>query len=310
MGLLHDFDGLLSCGLGEFFKAGGAQLMSPGFEYLNNLRAAFDLVDAIVANHGGELVKEVRHGLGIARLISHHHLLGGQTRLGGLALDSVGGKSERGTDKANERCVGVFGLLREATQNLPDEGKLVIKIDVIGIAELGNILLGEDLRGNHRSSSLDDVEVNPQRRQRRQNVGEHDNAIHSIRPMALQTQLDGKVGSFRSLAEGVLVGVFPEGGHVPACLPHQPDGGALDLLAAGGTDQDVAISWIGRLGGGGGRGGLTGDGRHVQSGRVCRQLLRHAERSRRRREGIRRSRREGQREKAAGKFHCFLLWAG
>mmetsp|Transcript_18960 Transcript_18960/g.39966 ORF Transcript_18960/g.39966 Transcript_18960/m.39966 type:complete len:459 (-) Transcript_18960:178-1554(-) len=269
--VLHYLNGLLGGGFGESFELGRAHLVRPGFEDLDDLCATLYLMTSIIPNHHRELVQKFRHGLGTSILIGHHHLLGGQTMLAALALDRVRAQREGSAHESDERRVRLLGLLGQRAEYLPDERQRRIEVHALRIVQLRHVLLAPHLRGNDRTDPPHDIKLDPQRRQRGQNVGKHDDPVHAVRAMALQAQLDGHAGRFGPFAEGIDVGVLTEGGHVPAGLAHEPDGGAFGGFAAGRADEDVAVSRggaVGDVGGGGifGHGGAEDDGGMLDRG--------------------------------------------
>lgn len=73
------------------------------------------------------------------------------------------------------------------------------------------VLFGADLGRDDGTGAFHDVEFDPQGGQRGQYVRKHDDAIHAVGAMTLQTQFNGHGGGFAALAKGVFVGVLAEG---------------------------------------------------------------------------------------------------
>mmetsp|Transcript_2228 Transcript_2228/g.5468 ORF Transcript_2228/g.5468 Transcript_2228/m.5468 type:complete len:275 (-) Transcript_2228:2-826(-) len=258
--LLDDSNGLFGGGLAELFELGRAELMRPRFEYLYDLRPAVYLMTCVIPDHGGDLIQECSHGLGLSGIVGHHHFFGVETVLGGLALDGVRRQCEGRSHESDEGRVRLLGLLRETSQYFPDEGQRLVEVDVLDIPQFGDVLLIRNFRGNDRPDPLHDIELDAQGRQRREYVREHDDPVHPICAMALQAELDGHARRLAAFPEGILVGVLAEGGHVPSGLTHEPYRCAFGDLSPGAAHEDVAIG--GGVGCGGGRGGsFVGHGR-------------------------------------------------
>mmetsp|Transcript_33578 Transcript_33578/g.79181 ORF Transcript_33578/g.79181 Transcript_33578/m.79181 type:complete len:267 (-) Transcript_33578:21-821(-) len=198
-----------------------------------------------MSDHCGDFVQEQVHGLVVSAFAGHHEFLGVEAVLGGLALDGVGRQRKGRSDKANERRVFLFGFLRELTKDFTNEGEFFVKgIDAIDGVEGGHVSLAGDLGRNDGSNARDDVEVDTQGWERCQNVGKHDDSVHAVFPVALQTQFDGHVGCFGPLAKGILCGIRPEGFHVSTGLAAQPDRGSFGDFSPGGSNQNITIAGL------------------------------------------------------------------
>lgn len=105
--------------------------MRPRFKDLDDLCSAFDLMTAVVTDHGGDFIHELGHGLGRSFLVGHHHFFGLETMLGGFAFNGVGCQCEWGAHESDEGGVGIFCLFGEGAQNFPNEGEGFVEIDIV-----------------------------------------------------------------------------------------------------------------------------------------------------------------------------------
>ena len=103
------------------------------------------------------------------------------------------------------------------------------------------LIHGADGVEDYRARALDDIELDSHGRQRRENVGKHNDAVCAEGAERLQRKLDRDIGRLRTLAEGILVAESTEIFHVPASLPHEPNRGAICCLALGSAQENVVF---------------------------------------------------------------------
>ena len=87
--------------------------------------------------------------------------------------------------------------------------------------------------------ALDEVEGDAHRLERQQQIGKQDGGVHLDAADRLQRDLGGQVGRPTQLQKRVVLAERSIFGHVPAGLPHEPDGRAIDGLAPAGAEKSA-----------------------------------------------------------------------
>jgi hypothetical protein len=161
------------------------------------------------------------------------HLLNLEVRRRRAALDAVGGHRVRRADEAEHRRLAV-DLAAQRAERLADKGARGVGVDQVHRVDGG---LRADRR-HLRPRLLEDVEVDAHPRQRRQDVGEEDDAVGLVRVPRLQRDLGRHLGDLGALAEGgVLLAQVAVHLHVPPRLAHHPHRRPLHRLAARRAEQ-------------------------------------------------------------------------
>mmetsp|Transcript_22717 Transcript_22717/g.58470 ORF Transcript_22717/g.58470 Transcript_22717/m.58470 type:complete len:240 (-) Transcript_22717:77-796(-) len=210
-------------------------MLSPRVEQLQHLRARAHLVRRVLDDAGGDVLEQRLEHLGSCV----HHLFGVLAVLGRAPLDGVGCEGPRRAHKAEKRAFPLR-LTAQAAQDLLD--KRVRRLRVIERrAARADVLERADRVGDDRPLASHDVELDAEAGERRQDVREHDHAVHPESLPRLQRELHSKVGCLRALSERVLGRDGAERLHVTPGLTHEPHWCALRLLAARDAEQDVVV---------------------------------------------------------------------
>ena len=169
--------------------------MRPRVEELHDLRAALDLVLAVGDERLGQVVQEGVQHLGVV----HHDLLGLEQVPVGLGLHGVRRERPGRADEAQQRghvlgvaLVAAGDLGAQRGQDLAHEGQR--RRGVVHGLERAHVLHAAHGRADEGALALDDVELDAERGQRREDVREHDDAVRAERAPRLQRELDGDVG--------------------------------------------------------------------------------------------------------------------
>ena len=163
---------------------GRRQRADPGVEQLHGARPGVDLHPQERQRDRGEPVEQLRPQLGLAV----HQRLGAGVVLARAALDEVAGQRERRAGEADERRRAE--LADERAHRLGDVR------DVVGRQRGQPVEVGggaERLRDD-RSGARHDVEVDADRLERHDDVGEEDRRVDAVAAHRLQRDLGDEVG--------------------------------------------------------------------------------------------------------------------
>ena len=144
---------------------------------------------------------------------------------------------------------GTLQLAAQQADRLEHVGELLARLEA---SQRGDVGRRRDRRLDHRALALVEVEGNPERRERHQQVGEEDGGVEGEGADRLQRDLDGQLWRPAHLEHRVLLAQRPVLGHVPPGLPHEPDGRAVHRLTPTGPDKPIVH---GHMLPGGARGG-------------------------------------------------------
>ena len=207
----------------------GGERPDPRVEQLHGLRAGLGLREQVRARDLRERVHEGGPGLGFA---VHQGLrLGVVAR--GTALDEVARERERRAGEPDERDVE---LLAEEPDRL--EGVRLVRLG-LERPETAEALRVPDRLGHDGPDARFDAHVDPDRRERRNDVAEHDRRIEGHAAERLQGDLDGQLGLADRLEDVSLPPGLAVLGEVPAGLAHEPDRGPVDRLAPERSEETV-----------------------------------------------------------------------
>jgi hypothetical protein len=166
------------------------------------------------------------------RRLPEGHRLDHRIGLGAFALHRIGGQGPGGTHEAEHRG-SIAHIGPQAAQHLAHEGQCFGRVEGPQRIHLG---LAADGGFDDRPLALDDVEVDPHARQRREDVGEEDHAIGLEGVKGLHRDLIGEIGVFRTLTEArMAIAQVAIHLHITACLAHHPHRRPLHLLTSGGA---------------------------------------------------------------------------
>ena len=197
--------------------------------------AAYRHHDGVPADGDGELLKCSVEDLGIL----DHHLLRMDAVTVGLALDGVGDEGEGRADEAEQRRLPL-GLRAQVAEDCSDEGE--VAVGVVERRHAEHVVHTAQGCADDGPTPLDDVEVDAERGERREDVGEHDHSVDSERAPWLQRELGRDLRRLRTHAERVLVGVRAKVGHVASSLSHEPNRRPIRLLTTRHPQQDVVVT--------------------------------------------------------------------
>mmetsp|Transcript_30824 Transcript_30824/g.57595 ORF Transcript_30824/g.57595 Transcript_30824/m.57595 type:complete len:238 (-) Transcript_30824:257-970(-) len=170
----------------------------------------------------------------------HHELMRLQGVLGATAFHRVGGKSPGRTYKTKKgrRALSLFA---ETAEDLLDERHLLLKVLKFGQRDLSQIFSSVHRCFDDGSFAPNNIEFDAKGGQWRQNITEHNHAVRTKGMPRLKAQFDCHVWSLTTLAEGILLRVFPERSHVATSLAHEPHRWAFRDLTARSSQQDVVL---------------------------------------------------------------------
>ena len=184
-----------------------------------------DLGVQVARDRAGQPLQQFAPGAAVAV----HQRLGVQVIAAGTAFDHVAGQRERRAGKADQRKMG-----RQVAARLPDRFHDEIqRVDAFQLQHAVHVRRFADRVVDHRAFALGELQVHAHRLQDRQQVGEDDRGVHAQARHG---------GTHHLAAQRRVLAQFQEGGlgphlavlrHVPARLPHQPDGRELDTARGG-----------------------------------------------------------------------------
>ena len=186
----------------------------------------------------GEPVEQLRPQLGLAV----HQRLGAGVVLARPALDEVAGERERRAGEADERRRAE--LADERAHRLGDVR------DVVGRQRGQPVEVGggaERLRDD-RPDARDDVEVDADRLERHDDVGEEDRRVDAVAADRLQRDLGDEVGGRAGVEHLVALAELAVLGQRPAGLAHEPHRRVRDGLAAARPEEGGVVRGGGRSG--------------------------------------------------------------
>jgi len=231
---------LFLVGHGELFVVACGQVSSPGIEDLDQLGTVFDLVEGIVSDAIGKVLKDGVEQLGLVE----GHLFDFEVFLGTLTFDHVRGQCVRTSDESED---GGFGanFFSEDLEGFGNKRSGRGRIDGVHLFDIVPVLDGV----HDGAKLLVNGEFATNSGKRGQDIGEKNASIGLVVSPRLEGDLDGDFRDFGSLAEGgVLLAKIAVFLNVSSGLSHHPDGSALDLFALGGTDQEGILGVGGSLG--------------------------------------------------------------
>ena len=170
----------------ELAVVGAARGAGPRIEDLDRLRAGFDLRAQVVGDHVGEAIAEPvpRRGLRV------HERLGPRVAGRRPAFDRVGGQRERRAAEADQRHASVE-LAPQQPDRLEHVPERLARLERAQPIDVGR---GADRMCDRRPFALDEIEVQPHRREGQQQVGEENRGVDVDRVDRLQRDRDSELG--------------------------------------------------------------------------------------------------------------------
>ena len=92
---------------------------------------------------------------------------------------------------------------------------------------------------DRRAFALDEIEVEPHRRERQQQIGKEDRGVDLDHVHRLQRDGDGELGMAADLEQGIALAQRAILRHVAAGLAHEPDRRGVDGLASAGSKEAI-----------------------------------------------------------------------
>ena len=214
----------------ELLVVGRRQRPGPGVEQLDGAGPREDLHAQEAPGDPGQPVGEVMP----QRRIAVHQRLGARVVTARSALDEVAGKGERSSGEADQRGAAQrSGRAGQSPHGL-EHGRHVLVGEVAQRSHPAGITDG---LGHHGADAGDDVEVDADRPQRDDDVGEEDRSVHMVPPDRLIGDLDDEVGGEAGLEHRCALAHLAVLRQGPARLSHEPHGGVVHRLPPGRPQQ-------------------------------------------------------------------------
>ena len=216
---------------GELAVVLTAQGTGPRVEYLQRLRARLDLRLEVVAHDRGKAAAQLVPRLGLRVHESLRRGVGGRRS----AFDRVRGQRERRAAETDQRDpAGQLAAHQpDRFEHMPES------LARLEVAQPRHIAGGANRLRDCRPFALDEIEVEPHRREGQQQVGEQDRGVHVKGIDRLQRHLDRHVGARDDLEQCVALAQRPVLGHIPAGLAHEPHRRPIHRLTAAGAQKAV-----------------------------------------------------------------------
>ena len=86
---------------------------------------------------------------------------------------------------------------------------------------------------------FDEIKVDPERLERKQQVRKEDRRVHFDPANRLERHFSREIGRSTQVEKGVLLAQGAVLSHIPAGLPHEPDWRGVDRLSPAGEEKSV-----------------------------------------------------------------------
>ena len=203
----------------------------PRIEDLQRLDARLDLRLQVVRDRVGEQGAEtVPRG----RLRIHERF---RPRVGcrGSALDRVGRQRERRAAESDQRNAPLQFRAKDP-DGLEDVGERLPRLEA---RQPVHVLGGADRVVDRRPFTLHEIEVQPHRRERDEQIGEENRGVHVDEVHRLQRDGHGQFRVGTDLEEGIALAQRAIVRHVAARLAHEPDRRLVDRLPPAGAQKPI-----------------------------------------------------------------------
>src|SRR3954468_18449474 len=216
----------------EFTIVGGVQRADPRIEHLNGVDAGFDLRNEVIADDVGQRVAEAMPG----RWCAVHQGLGMREVVRVAAFDRIRRQRARRPGKADERNTSgkrAFDL----TDRLQDVPQRVTWFEP---PDPRQVSLAAQRRLDRRSLAADEIEWDPERLERQQQIRKQDRRIHFDPADRLKCYFCREIGRSADIEQRIPLAQTPVLAHVAPCLAHEPHWRGVDRLASAGSEESAA----------------------------------------------------------------------
>ena len=162
-----------------------------------------------------------------------HQLLHRRELAARLSLDEIAGDGERSAAESDHRLVVAQRRTHEP------HGLENRRHRLFGLRHDQALHVGEAPHrlGDHRADVLDEVDLNPHRKNGEHDVREHHRRVHVVPADGLQRHLGAELRLGDDVEQPVTLPQLAVLGQRPACLAHEPHRRVLHRLTATGPDE-------------------------------------------------------------------------